>query len=217
MAEQKRGQGSSATPDWVGDVLKVVAGALIGGIATIVVGYFTFFNAGRELDQKMVDISLAILSGQKGGVTTQGTGDGDQYYYGRLFALRTLSKYSQVEIPAAEMAAWAKSGAISFGSYPTGQSPFGTTSPSQVDLTTVKFVRLPGADSVDIFALDRSTSVFGVVQTLQFDVASNCFEDDMYAATRTSKALRDVFMTWVAEKCPNGKLHPRDTAPSSPN
>lgn len=190
---------------------------LVAAAAAVVGSYFTFFNEGRQLDIEMVGISLSILNGEKGGVTRPTTQDGeDQYLMGRKFALRALAKYSKVDIPTDELEQWARSGRLAFGAYPTpGGSAFGTTNPADVDLTTIKFVRsTQNENQIDVFAVDRNTFVFGVVQSLVLDPSKDCFTDTDYSAGRTSNSLRLEFGEWVKAVCPGGALSQRPTTPS---
>jgi hypothetical protein len=116
-------QQTAAPTGWIG-VLNLLAtgavAAVLGAVSAMVVGYFTFTNEGRDLDIRMVDISLAILAGERGGV--DGTVDTEQsfeeYKMARLFALRALEQYSHVTIPDPEKEIWARSGKISFGDVP---------------------------------------------------------------------------------------------------
>nr|WP_321457199.1 hypothetical protein [uncultured Cohaesibacter sp.] len=81
-----------------------LASAVVGSFATIATGYFTYANQDRELDIKMINIGLAMLSGENKGV---------DYEPGRKFALRILQKYTGVEIPKDEFNMWVAKGEIS--------------------------------------------------------------------------------------------------------
>jgi hypothetical protein len=136
---------------WWFEVVKLAATGLAAALATIVAGYFVFFNQGRELDIKMVDISLAILSGDRGGADG---GDAKEYTNARMFALRALSRYSHVDIPSDEMQAWAESGLISFGAVPlTGTDIVVSTAPPLPDPAIV-----PTAEVVTFFAAQVNDS-----------------------------------------------------------
>lgn len=88
--------------------------AAFTAVATLVVGVstgaFSYFNKDRELDLKMVDISLTILSGDH---------DTKNSLEARKFALRALSKYADVEIPDTELETWANQGILPQGSFNT--------------------------------------------------------------------------------------------------
>lgn len=101
------------------DLARIVLTGLAAAVATISVGYLNFFNTSRELDIRMVELSLSILSGER---PISGSGSeakiADQYYQSRMFALRALSKYSSVHIAPEDMEDWARAGLISFGTLP---------------------------------------------------------------------------------------------------
>ncbi|MEC5291050.1 cell wall hydrolase [Aurantimonas sp. C2-6-R+9] len=82
--------------------------AFIGAVATIAIGAFGFFNKDKELDIQLVNIALTILSGKH---------DTEQSEEARKFALRALSKYSNVDIPQEEFLKWSKSGVLPQGSF----------------------------------------------------------------------------------------------------
>lgn len=98
--------------------------AVVGGVFVLSGQGLTYTSQSRELDLKMVDISLSILSGDRGGVgkDVDSKSAYEEYRLARLFALRALSKYSGVEIPEDEMAQWATSGRIAFGAIPTADT-----------------------------------------------------------------------------------------------
>lgn len=77
-------------------------GAALGALGTISVAATGYLNKDRELDIEMVRVSLNILSGEAK----------EDSEPGRRFALRTLSKYSGVDIPEAEFSDWVKGGTI---------------------------------------------------------------------------------------------------------
>lgn len=76
--------------------------ALITSIATTIAATYTYWNTDRSLDIEMVRISLSILSGE----------NQDTSLNGRKFALRSLAKYSDVEIPDDEFEQWALTGTV---------------------------------------------------------------------------------------------------------
>jgi hypothetical protein len=80
-----------------------VAGAAIGAFATVATGAFGYLNKDRELDIRMVDIALSILSGDNKGVDAEP---------GRRFALRLLQTYSQTNIPPEEFDVWVSRGTL---------------------------------------------------------------------------------------------------------
>ena len=84
-------------------VIGGVVGAALGATATIATGALGYIQKDRELDIRLVDVGLAILSGENKGATTEPA---------RRFALRLLSKYANVEIPRTEFDEWAKNGIL---------------------------------------------------------------------------------------------------------
>ena len=87
-------------------VIPVIAGllgAVIGALATVTTGAFGFLNKDRELDIRMVDIGLSILSSDSKDTDAEP---------GRRFALRLLKEYAQVDIPQGEFDDWASRGTL---------------------------------------------------------------------------------------------------------
>lgn len=85
-------------------------GAVAGAAATISVGAFGYLNKDRELDIRMVDIGLSILSGENKGTDSEP---------GRRFALRLLERYTEIDIPDEDFKAWIKRGVIDVSPLPT--------------------------------------------------------------------------------------------------
>lgn len=102
-------------------LLALIFPAVIGGIFVWAGQLLVFSNSSRELDIKMVDVSLSILSGERGRSKQDidSASAYQEYKLARLFALRTLSKYSGVSISKSEMEEWAAGGRISFGPIPS--------------------------------------------------------------------------------------------------
>lgn len=117
LAGQKSQEGKPSPPLWI-ELSKLFAAGAIAALATIVVGYFTFFNTSRELDIRMVELSLSILGGEKGGVDTDETDGFGEYEVARRFAVRALKRYAGVTLSDEEEKAWAESGSVSFGKIP---------------------------------------------------------------------------------------------------
>lgn len=88
--------------------LGAAVGAAAGAAATIITGSFGYLNKDRELDIRMVDVALTILSGEK---------IDDNSIYARRFAIEALSKYSGVELENAEKARWAEEGTLPKGDF----------------------------------------------------------------------------------------------------
>lgn len=76
--------------------------AVLTVIGTIAASSLGYFNKDRELDLEMVRISLSILGGENKDTSAQA----------RRFALRALEKYSGVDIPENDFAAWAENGTV---------------------------------------------------------------------------------------------------------
>jgi hypothetical protein len=74
-------------------------GAIFGAVATITVGVLGFLNKDRELDIKMVEVSLSILAGEN---------DATKAEPAKRFALRALERFSGVDIPDSEFEVWVK-------------------------------------------------------------------------------------------------------------
>jgi hypothetical protein len=187
---------------WLWEAGKIVLTGLVASAATVAVGFFTFFNDARELDLKMMDVSLSILSGEKGGVDDD---TNSEYLPGRMFALDALEKSSGVKIEKKEE--WAKSGKLSLGDV----SSLGDAhSPANLDLTTIKFITR--GKVIEVYATSTVSMMFDVVQTLAPDPQIDCFDNTIYKGGRTSRSLREEFDVWVKGNCPNGVLTPRPAA-----
>jgi hypothetical protein len=78
-------------------------------VATLGGAYLVFKNTDRELDIRMVNVALTILSAKDKGTDT---------IQARRYALRALRRYGGVEIPDAEFDEWAKSGTVPTGTFP---------------------------------------------------------------------------------------------------
>lgn len=158
-ASRQGGKVSAQVTPWWHEAIKLFAASALGALATIVVGYFTFFNASRELDLKMVDVSLAILSGEKGGIPDEVADQAayDEYYEARKFALRALERYSGVPIEEGAKERWARSGKISFGIVPTSNYwAFGKAAFGGADwLGMLENIR--GGEEVDALLSEAST------------------------------------------------------------
>ncbi|MCB1452864.1 MAG: hypothetical protein KDJ43_04385 [Rhizobiaceae bacterium] len=76
--------------------------APVTSVATTIGATYTYWNADRSLDIEMVRISLSILSGE----------NKDTSLNGRKFALRALSRYSDIDIPKGEFEEWASTGTL---------------------------------------------------------------------------------------------------------
>ncbi len=77
-------------------------GSILAFFATSIATTAGYFNRDRELDLEMVKISLSILSGE----------NKDSSAPGRRFALRSLEKYSGVEIPPDDFNSWVQNGTV---------------------------------------------------------------------------------------------------------
>ncbi|RVE91077.1 hypothetical protein [Sinorhizobium meliloti] len=77
-------------------------------------------TAVKDLNLKMIDLSLAILAGEKGGADEPANADG--YVLARDFAIKALSKASDIPVSDSDRAKWAKAGAIQLGSVPSPMS-----------------------------------------------------------------------------------------------
>ena len=84
--------------------LKTILAMAITAAGTLFATTTGYFNTSRELDIKMVDVSLAILRGEKG------DGKEKQSVHARTFALRALSQYSGVKLKDSDLNSWAESG-----------------------------------------------------------------------------------------------------------
>ncbi|WHO22653.1 hypothetical protein G6L90_06740 [Agrobacterium tumefaciens] len=89
------------------EIITAIVTAIFTAIGVVGAASFGYFNKDRELDIEMVRVSLNILSGEAK----------DTSVPGRRFALRTLEKYSGVEIPVEELKEWAERGTIPTGAW----------------------------------------------------------------------------------------------------
>lgn len=87
---------------------RYIAPAFIAAGISALTAYFVFIKENRELDIRMVELSLSILKGEF---------KDDQIsnpIHARRFALRVLEKFSGVEIDDDELENWAKGGGVPF-------------------------------------------------------------------------------------------------------
>lgn len=80
-------------------------GGIIGSIVTAGVAALGYFSKDRELDIRMVEISLSILKGEA---------TGDNTLDARRFALQALHQYSGVPIASDVLERWATNGKLPF-------------------------------------------------------------------------------------------------------
>lgn len=91
-------------------VIVGVISAFIGAASSIATSSLTYFNSSRELDIRMVNVALTILSAKEKGTDTE---------QARRYALRALEHYGGVDIPDSEFEQWAKTGTVPAGSWGT--------------------------------------------------------------------------------------------------
>jgi hypothetical protein len=66
-------------------------------------------TAIKELNIKIIDLTLSILAGEKGGAKER---DNEGYILARDFAIKALSKAAEIPVSDADRIAWAKAGPI---------------------------------------------------------------------------------------------------------
>jgi hypothetical protein len=80
----------------------VVSAIIGGGLVSVLVPTLGYWSKDREMDITMVNISLQILSAEATKTSEPG----------RKFALRSLERYSGVDIPDEDFEIWAREGTI---------------------------------------------------------------------------------------------------------
>lgn len=90
------------------EFVKVVFAGLIGGAVTLAGQALGYWNKDRELDIRMVDVALTILSAKDDGTKTR---------QARLYALNLLDTYGRVDISEKDKAEWADSGQVPIGDW----------------------------------------------------------------------------------------------------
>jgi|GEM_PF-1756769 hypothetical protein len=198
--------------------MKVVLAAAIGAIVSLCGAYMTFHTASRDLDIRMVDISLSILSGDKGvGTVDEKT---EEYLYSRTFALRSLAKYSGVDIPPDDLDAWAKSGKIAFGPVPSVEQPSWSSylGRSLTQLPGEALLTLIGRQEGSEVVVDGNKLVLGILKDgdgdvllssqdiVELDPEKHCIDGEWLIAMSGLGLNRPRFDEWVSENCPNGAL-----------
>lgn len=131
-----------------GELVKTSAAGVAGGIIALFGSTFDYFNRGRELDIRMVDVALTILAGENKGTDSEPA---------RLYALSLLNEYGGVPITIADRQKWAKSGDLPIGIFPTpstasyispGKSDFSDATAEQWSKKpTPKVMTMPGGQS----------------------------------------------------------------------
>jgi len=97
---------------WLSNLLSGVLGAALGTLATLVASTFDYWNKSRELDIRMVDVAVTILSAKDEGTKSRNA---------RVYALELLEKYGGVEIPNKKE--WAAEGELPIGDFPIWGMP----------------------------------------------------------------------------------------------
>ena len=92
---------------WVPGFLKLAAAALLGSMATLWGSTLDYWNQDRELDIRMVDVALIILSGKNENTKSQ---------FARAYALKLLEEYAGVTIDNKDQ--WALNGDLPVGTFP---------------------------------------------------------------------------------------------------
>ncbi len=86
-------------------VLVAVVTSVVAVTGTIWASSLGYFNKDRELDIRMVEISLSILKGENKGTDSA---------HARRFALRALRKYSSIDLSDDELESWVESGDLPY-------------------------------------------------------------------------------------------------------
>ena len=95
--------------NWIAEIAKLLAVAVVSGSAAFWASTTQYWNRNRELDIRMVDVALTILSGNNDATKSQ---------YARTYALDLLDHYGGVRIPPEQRVAWAASGDLPNGKFP---------------------------------------------------------------------------------------------------
>lgn len=116
-----------STAKWKIDLAKIAATGTVAAVAAVIASALTYLaaiydsngrqliaklqndTAVKEINLKMIDLSLDILAGEKGGANER---ENAGYVLSRDFAIRALSKASEIEISDKDRAAWAAAEAI---------------------------------------------------------------------------------------------------------
>lgn len=121
-------------PKWQVDIIKLLSTGAVAALAATIGSVLTYkatirdtdlkyenlnrvaelqnSTAIQDLKLKMVDLSLAILAGDKGGADVR---ENEGYVLARDFAIKALSKASDIPISDKDREVWAKAGAIRLG------------------------------------------------------------------------------------------------------
>jgi hypothetical protein len=99
-------------------IMQTLLGGVVGGGVALAGNTFTYWNKNRELDIRMVDVALTILSAKD---------DGTKSEYARRYAVDLLDNYGGVKITYKDNWVQDKSGVpigswALFGKAPTGSS-----------------------------------------------------------------------------------------------
>jgi hypothetical protein len=91
-------------------VLTSVISAIVTAVSVIGASTLGYFNRDRELDIRMVDVALTILSAKD---------EGTKSLHAKRYALQLLSNYGGVEISDGDQIAWAADGNVFVGNWPS--------------------------------------------------------------------------------------------------
>ena len=100
---------TSSGKNWIAEIAKLVLVGVVSASAALWGSTTQYWNRNRELDIRMVDVALTILSGSNDATKSQ---------YARTYALDLLDHYGGVRIPPEQQAAWAASGDLPNGKFP---------------------------------------------------------------------------------------------------
>lgn len=205
----------SLTPTALADLAKVLGAAVVGSLVTLVGAYLTFYNNSRDLDIKLVEIGLSMLSGEKG-VEESGGAD---FLYSRKFALRLLEKYSGIDIPPEEFDSWADSGRIDFGSIPASASWADYLKGlSSLQLPVGSWSGLIERQAGSEIIVDGDRLLLGVLKDGDSDILyspefvldlkpeMHCKDGDWLSVLEGFGLNRARFDAWVVENCPGNAL-----------
>ncbi|MEO1564177.1 MAG: hypothetical protein AAFR98_12135 [Pseudomonadota bacterium] len=99
-------KGSSQQSNWVTIVVAAFAGGLFASIASTATGYLDFASKDREIDIRLIEISLGILRGEH---EPDGS-DHDSVVVARRFAIETIVRLAKTELTDEDIRTWAEGG-----------------------------------------------------------------------------------------------------------
>lgn len=178
--------------------LTIIAPAFISGVlgaaTAIGGGYLTFANKDRELDVRLIEISLAILKGHY----EPDSQDKASIIQARKFAIRTVARLAETHLEPEEIAIWSEG----------GNTPFDT---SGIASSTTNQQKLNNTQQLSQSRMVPISNVSGALELgKRFEISENCpagselalsITDQFVLPTKDCVDRTGVFVCEIGDDC----------------